>query len=316
MKPIKFHSVFADSMEQFVAFKKAGNAAYQHGTKCLIKFDQFASKQHLQEPVLTEDIAKQYRSSIAYLTPPTQYSLMCVVRQFSAFHHLRFPSSEVLLELGIKRQSSSRFIVLTTNEVAELMRATDTPNPIRPWADAMKCLIGLLYCSALRIREALDLNIEDFDVNHATLFVRCGKFRKQRYVPLAESSCAAISEHLTSRLLPSRVQAQTPLFVDQHQRRLTYHKVYRAFKALLDTTELRNRRGPLRLHDLRHSFASNQMRKIVQENQDVYSVLPKLATFMGHVSFSSTQIYLHTDPAALTHASERFHNAFYNSTQA
>ncbi len=190
MKTIKYKSVFAESMAKFVDFKRAGAAAYHSGAKDVASFDQFAFEQELKDPVITDAIAKEY------LRSNTRYNRMCVLRQFSAFHHLSYPNSETLLELGIRKQKCVRFIILDDSQVAELMRATDTLNAIVDYAYAMKCLIGLLYCSALRISEALNLNIEDFDQNDATLFVRCGKFRKQRYVPLATSSCVAISNYL------------------------------------------------------------------------------------------------------------------------
>lgn len=316
MKTMIFTSVFADSMNQFVAFKRTGALAYENGVKDLTSFDRFACEQALQEPVITNTLAHRYRGSMAHVTAKTRYNRMCVLRQFSAFHHLRHPNSEILLELGLKKHPCVRFIVLSDREVAELMRATDTLDSVRHYARAMKCLIGLLYCGALRIGEALALNLEDFDAHNATLLVRCGKFRKQRYVPLATSTQAAITDYLASRRLSSRVDAHTPLLADQRNRRLTYKQAYRAFNRLLDGTPLRARHGPVRLHDLRHSFATTVLRQVVQAGGDVYAILPKLATFMGHVSFRSTQIYLHADPGCLALACDRFHNAFFNPTQA
>ena len=315
MKTILFNSVFAESIEKFIAFKRTSNIAYENGAKDLASFDRFACQNALKDPMITKDLAKRYLGSIAHVTPKTRHNRMCVLRQFSAFHQLSYPESQKLLELGIKKQQSVRFIILKDSDVAELMHATDILKSISHYARAIKCLIGLLYCGALRISEALALDIGDFDPNNATLLVRCGKFRKQRYVPLATSTCTAISDYLTSRQLPVRLDANTPLFADKANRRLTYYQAYGAFNRLLDFTSLRIRHGPVRLHDLRHSFATSVLRQVVQAGGDVYAMLPKLATFMGHVSLSSTQIYLHVDPIFLALASNRFHNAFFKPTK-
>jgi integrase len=315
MKTVIFTSVFADSLNQFVAFKRTAAMAYEKGVNDLASFDRFAREAALPEPVITMVLAGRYRDSMAHLTPKTRYDRMCVLRQFSAFHHLRHPHSEILLELGVKKQPRIRFRVLSSSDVAELMRATDTLDAIRGYAQAMKCLIGLLYCGALRIGEALALNVEEFDAPKATLLVRCGKFRKQRYIPLAPSTQAAIANYLASRHLPSRIDAHTPLLADQNHRRLTYHQVRCAFTRLLNRTGLRDRYGPVRLHDLRHSFATTVLRQVVHAGGDGYAILPKLATFMGHVSFASTQVYLHADPGCLALASARFHHAFFNPAQ-
>lgn len=315
MKIIKnFNSVFADSMRKFVDFKKAGALAYEQGAKELASFDRFVSEYTLKQPVITDTLAKHYLNSLSDLTVKTRYNRMCVLRQFSAFHHLCYPKSTILTETGIKKQQPVRFIVLNDDDVAELMAAANILKSVSHYAKAMKTLIGLVYCAALRISEALALNIDDYDPDNAIIFVRSGKFRKQRYIPLAASTQAAVSDYLASRHLPARVDANVPLFVGKLNHRLTYNCVYKAFNRLLDYTGMRDRCGAVRIHDLRHSFASNTLRQVVQADGDVYAMLPKLATFMGHVGFSSTQVYLHTDPGCLALAGDRFHDAFFKST--
>ncbi len=47
--------------------------------------------------------------------------------------------------------------------------------------ECMRFLIGLLYCTGLRISEALALNLADMDPVNSTLFVRRGKFHKELF---------------------------------------------------------------------------------------------------------------------------------------
>lgn len=310
-----FNSIFAESMRKFVEFKKASALSYVHSAKTLLSFDKFACEHITEKPFITDSSAKLYLNSISLLTPKTQYNRMCVLRQFSAFHHLYYPQSTVLSDIGVKKQQSVRFIVLQPSHIAQLMAATEKLNYVKHYADAMKTLIALLYCAALRISEALALNVSDFDPVNATICVHSGKFRKQRSIPLHASTQTAISHYLVSRHLPDRIEANTPLFADNFNKPITYNRVYKAFNRLLDYTNLRQLCGPVRLHDLRHSFASNVLRQAIQNGVDTYAMLPKIATFMGHVQISSSQIYLHTDPGCLAIASSRFHDAFFNSNQ-
>jgi len=61
-----------------------------------------------------------------------------------------------------------------------------------------------------------------------------------------------------------------------------------------------------RLHDLRHSFCVNRVVAAYQAGADVTRLLPKLSTYLGHISLSSTQRYLTMTAALLQQASGRF----------
>ena len=51
-------------------------------------------------------------------------------------------------------------------------------------------------------------------------------------------------------------------------------------------------RGP-RIHDARHQFAVQALRRWYQDGEDLDAKLPLLATYLGHVNLSGTQHYLH-----------------------
>ena len=61
-----------------------------------------------------------------------------------------------------------------------------------------------------------------------------------------------------------------------------------------------------RLHDLRHSFAVHQLISWYRSGEDLQALLPKLATYLGHVDLSSTQRYLTLTPELFQQASLRF----------
>ncbi|WP_259375201.1 tyrosine-type recombinase/integrase [Rhodococcus pseudokoreensis] len=49
--------------------------------------------------------------------------------------------------------------------------------------------------------------------------------------------------------------------------------------------------GP-RVHDLRHTFAVNNLRRWFAQGRDVGALLPVLQTYMGHSSVADTDYYL------------------------
>lgn len=51
-------------------------------------------------------------------------------------------------------------------------------------------------------------------------------------------------------------------------------------------------KGGPRLHDLRFTFCTRCLRKIIKENKDINSYIPVLSAYMGHKDFKSTEYYL------------------------
>lgn len=47
-----------------------------------------------------------------------------------------------------------------------------------------------------------------------------------------------------------------------------------------------------RIHDFRHTFAINFLKKFISENKDLNAYLPILKTYMEHSKFKSTEYYL------------------------
>jgi integrase/recombinase XerD len=206
----------------------------------------------------------------------------------------------------VKRPSRpSRFYIYSAEELAALMSAADALGPadsIRP--HSIRTLIGLLYVSGLRISEALTLDIDDLDLKERTLFVRKGKFGKDRYVPLALSSVEALLEY---RQKAEKLSKDRALFISTKGTRLSCKTVGNLFRRLVLECGIASCKPWPRLHDLRHTFAVNCLCRWYDQGCDVNALLPVLSTVMGHVKVSCTQIYLHVPARLREEASTRFH---------
>jgi integrase len=207
-----------------------------------------------------------------------------------------------------------RFHLYRSAEVCELMKAAlqiHSRDKLRP--ACMHFLIGLLYCSGLRIDEALSLKRTDVDLVNQRLFIQKGKFGKQRYVPLANSVVQKIEEWYKCCNQYIYLHGNPHLFIDQAGQKLKYSQVNYAFLVCRKQCGLLHGLKPPRLHDFRHTYACNCILKW-QKTDDVNTKLPILATVMGHINIESTQLYLHISNAQLQQASAKFHE-FYTSTK-
>ena len=66
----------------------------------------------------------------------------------------------------------------------------------------------------------------------------------------------------------------------------------------------RNGRGP-RLQDIRHTFATRRLIVWYRAGLDVDRLMPRLATYLGHVSTVETYWYIQAVPELLQLATER-----------
>ena len=85
-----------------------------------------------------------------------------------------------------------------------------------------------------------------------------------------------------------------------------------AFRQVLKRCGLRGGKGcpGPHLQHLRHSFACARLLAWYRKGEEVQALLPTLATYLGHVKFISTQVYLHATAELLAEASQRFLNNF------
>jgi integrase len=302
-------------MADFVAFKRLQGYDYTKKAQELASFDRFLATHNGNRPVLRSDTLQQYLAATQTLAPNTRQNRLSAARQFCRYMQAFDPETFVPPPAILPRHPyRMRFYRLQPDQIQQLMQAASRLQPkhgLRP--HTIRFLIGLLYATGLRIGEALNLELRDIDEDHASLFVRQGKFGKDRLVVLSPSTLHALQAWRQHRSHYAGAEAHAPLFVGADNRRLTYPQAAHAFAILCRLCGFRGPPPP-RLHDLRHNYASQCLALWQRAGKDVDARLPVLAHAMGHVNIFSTQIYLHVNAESLAHAAAQF-NAYVNPNQ-
>ena len=175
-----------------------------------------------------------------------------------------------------------------------------------------RTLFGLLYTTGLRISEALALNIGDVLLTDRRLYIREGKFRKDRWVPISPSTSVALGEYLRRRLFVDEGTQDRPLFVSRWRNRLSRSIAERTFQRIREQCGIGlGRKTAPRVHDLRHTFAVRRLLLWYRDGEDVNSRLPALSTYMGHVMVCSTHLYLQATPELFEEAEARFRRYYH-----
>lgn len=304
-KMISFRSVLAEPMQQFVAFKRMQGYDYTDQARTLSYFDNFLFEEFdvVQAPCLSLDALQDYVATTAHLEGYSRCKRLSSLREFSRYLYARCPNSAILpRDIVPLRKPTVRFYRITPEQVADIMAATTTVLPVESiHTHAIRMLIGLLYCTGLRIREALNLTIGNIDMPRSMLHVAKGKFAKQRLVPMSPSTLAALSDYLAVRSPHAGTGSCSALFIGAYDKALSYPQAYRGFLRLCRHCGLGGKPLP-RLHDLRHNYACRRLALWREEGRDINAMLPVLATAMGHVEIFHTQIYLHVELGDLRHA--------------
>jgi integrase/recombinase XerD len=305
-----FNSILAGSLQRFIELKHAQGYRYANQSLDLRRFDRFLCERSWNSDRLERDILEDYKAQMGHVKAYSQSIMLTPIRDYSAYLHLHDPESYTLKPCPMRPQRPSRFYLYSRDEISALMEAARSlgpPGSIRP--QTIKTLIGLLYVSGLRISEALALNGADIDEQEQILFVRKGKFGKDRYVPLCASSVEPL---LRYRQTAGRISKDQALFISTRGTRISYMTVFHIFRRLLCTCDIASAKPWPRLHDLRHTFAVNCLCKWYEQGDDVNALLPVLSTVMGHVNVSNTQVYLHVPAQLREQAAERFHQLVKN----
>lgn len=174
----------------------------------------------------------------------------------------------------------------------------------------LRAVLLLLYGAGLRIGEAVALTLQDVDLNAAVITIRDTKFHKTRLVPLGLKLNQAMVQYAAQRKEAGHSRnADAPFFVLRRGGPLSVQIVQQAFTRLRKYAGIGRADGARyqpRLHDMRHSFAVRRLTSWYEQGADVQKLLPHLATYLGHVSIASTQVYLTMTPELLHAASVRF----------
>ncbi len=295
MSAQQFSSCLATQMKRFVDLRQLSGTDYHSQTLLLVYFDRFLVQQDFCLPYLTCEITDRYQKSLTMLAPRTQDNRISVLRQFCEYLATGNPQSYVPRPRKIIRSlGAHQPYIYHMSQLRALMAAADglaPPGSLRP--HTYRTLLGLVYSTGIRIGEAMALNLQDFDSSNQRLFIAEGKFRKERWVVLSESTSRALEHYIEKRIKIAPHWPESPLLFNERRRRLCHPTVNATFRSLLKKCAIAHhkRTGP-RIHDLRHTFAVHRLLDWYRKGQDVNAMLPALATYMGHVDIKSTRVYL------------------------
>jgi integrase/recombinase XerD len=166
---------------------------------------------------------------------------------------------------------------MTRDEVEILLDKASSSDGAEGVRDS--AMLQLLYASGLRVTELVNLNVEDVDVENAS--IRCqGRQGRDRSIDLLRDVAETMRAYVdTARPAIRQHDQEQALFLNHRGQRLTRQGFWLILKGYAQQAGI----GEITPHTLRHSFATHQLLD-GKELSDVQRAL-------GHVSISTTQVY-------------------------
>ena len=146
----------------------------------------------------------------------------------------------------------------------------------------LQSIVFLLLLTGCRKRELLDAQWGHFDLDRRTWRIPISKSGKARHVPLSEDVVVILAQ------LPRFEDC--PYVVPNPKTKLPFNTIFSSWNTARKAAGM----PELRMHDLRHSFASF----LVNAGRSLYEV----QNILGHAQLKTTQRYAHLSQATLLDA--------------
>lgn len=243
-------------------------------------FSHYLAKQ-FNGPVYLEDITVndiesylQMLKDVKKVAPNSRSRNFYTIRAFYNFAYKKeLVDRNIALSLDFIKLPKKERQYLTEEEVTQLVDVIKKP--------LIRLVVTFLFHTGLRISECLKLTLDDVDLENKVIKVIDGKGAKDRTIP--------INDFLSPLLLDYRenwrdAYGSDKFFATKKSGALSNVYVNHSIGAAVKELGWKKK---VSCHILRHSFASNLVRKNVG--------LVQIQKLLGHSSLDVTSIYTHTD---------------------
>lgn len=294
-RSIKFNSCLSELILGYIAEKRAVGYKFNKGASLLKQFDQFlTNEQQLTDVKLSKKTVLLWTKKRAYEKENTRSKRISIIRGLAeymvrlGYEAYIYPTSAV----KIGRNDYTPYI-FSEEEIRKIFAVCDcypTSNVSPNRHLIIPLLFRMLYGCGLRISEAVNLTLDDVNLERGTLIIQETKFDKERIIPMAESLTGRCREYMEKA--HNFNKGMTFLFSSPYGGHYCEDTVYNWFREILWKAGISHSGEGPRLHDLRHTFSVHCLKRWVLNGEDLTNLLPYLSVYLGHVDLRGTQRYL------------------------
>lgn len=269
--------MYFDKFEVYLNYKRYSTNTVRVYLSMIRIFFSY-NKDKLPEQITNDDIMLFNRDFILknHFSFNYQNQMVSAIKLF--FERIERRSIEVD-QIERPKRPKSLPVVFSTDEVTRLLKGVHNLKH--------KAVLSLIYSAGLRVGEAVAMRLTDIDSDRRLIHIRSAKGKKDRVVNLSPRLLELLREY--ARQFKPKIY----LFNGQESLQYSAESIRHIFKEAVKNAGIKK---PVRVHTLRHSFATHMLEKGVD--------IRYIQDMLGHNDPKTTMIY--------THISERKINMFVN----
>lgn len=297
MKNVKYNSIFSELIQDFINYKRVAGYKYESEVAILKEFDSLCCSLNIEAPVITKELSDIWCTKKPHESERSSHiKRVSCIRQFAFYLISSGYEAYIPVNLEYIQQRKSKYSAYIFSH-EEMDRIFDASNRVYPNRRStmhlvMPVLIRLLYCTGMRVMEALKLQLKNVNLVDGTLFIESAKFNKDRLIPISKSMREILVQYCA--VMHPMYLPEDYLFVGITREPCSHHNIYLRFREILVTAGIKHAGrgyGP-RIHDIRHTHCCHVLQAASYNKTDLTNVLPALSVYMGHESVAATSQYL------------------------
>ena len=290
-----FNSPFKSDIQKFLDLKHSLGYKYALEEILLSQFDKMCIFKYSKEKVLTRIIAMDWATARKNESNSSLGNRIVTIREFAKYLNNTGKYAFVIPTTYIPKKKKYQSYIYTNYELQKIFDIIDNKKFNCRYKNCYivyPVLFRILYCCGLRISEALHLKVKDVDLQNGIIYVYESKNNTDRLVPISEELKNICTEYF-NKLHLSSDKNDFFFFTKDSQTQIGQSAIHTSFRKILALAGIeKSKLNNPRIHDFRHTFAINCLKKFISENKDLNAYLPILKTYMGHSKFKSTEYYL------------------------
>ena len=289
--------IFKSYFEKYIEFRRGKGEKVTHSTLIRLKALNNNLNQYCHSLEIDGNAVETILQEKAGESPSSRALRVSDLRQFSSFlrghgiHAFQVPAKYT-------KRVNTPFRPYIFSEM-ELCAITDVADKYESKSrkkyqlEIYPVIVRILIGTGMRIGEVLSLRVQDVNMQIQSLTVHNAKNNVSRHVPMSASLFSIIELYLAD--ISHSSQPSQPLFVSPYTGGgYSYYAMKHMFKNIYALADIRTPQGKLpRIHDIRHTFCTTSLNKMLASGMSLYVAVPLLAAYVGHVNLRDTERYIH-----------------------
>lgn len=289
------NGIFKPYFEKYIEFKRSKGEKVARST--LISLRQLNNLLNQYDKLeITTEMIEEILSPKDHISPHRRKTLITNLRQFSEFLQvLQIPSQSVNSSYYQAVEQKFKPYIFSKENLKKLLCVTDKlpkANRSNHHTIVYPVLIRILIGTGMRISEVLALKVSDIDCQKGIIKVTNSKNNVSRLIPLSDSLIKAVNNYLDNII---DQPGDSSLFISPYtQKAYSYDAVKYMFQKICKLAGIYTEDNKLpNIHSLRHTFCTYSLEQMLENGMDIYSAIPILAAYVGHVNLIDTERYIH-----------------------